>query len=120
VGEVPAELMHGYEAFPIDQQWQWVAVVDGRIVGQLLGANMHGLLFILRLTMLADAPPSCLLCLLRQAFRDAEAQGCMAYMTFLSDQQPAEVKLMRIVQRHNGYLESFSGAVAAGRLEVHN
>ena len=119
VGEVPPELMVGFEAFSIDPQWQWVAVVDGQIKAQVLCANAHGLLFILRLTALPDAPRGCwLIGLLREVLREAKAQGCLGYVTFLSDQNPHEAQLLRIVQRIGGMLMPQSGAWAFGSVET--
>jgi hypothetical protein len=48
---------------------------------------------------------------------DARAMGMLGYLTMLSDSSKQERQLMRIVQRHGGYLEPTSGAIAAGRLE---
>jgi len=110
--------MTGFEALQIELEWQWVAVHDGRVVAQLLAAHAHQLLLILRLTALPDAPPGTVLRLLRGVMREAKARGLVAYLTFLSDQTGAEVKLMRIIQRHDGYFQPFTGVVAAGRVEV--
>lgn len=118
VNEVPPELLVGFEAFKIDPEWQWVLVVDGKIMAQLLGANTHGVLTIMRLSGLPDAPQGWALMLCRRALKDSAAQGLIGFMTFLSDNRKAERRLMRIVHRMGGYLIPVSGVWAAGRLET--
>lgn len=118
VGEVPAELMSGLEVFKIDPEWQWVAVVEGRVVAQLLAVNAHGVLLMLRLTALPDAPKTWAVNLFREVMREARAMGCIGFTTFLSDSRPHEIKLMKIVQRLGGYLEPVSGAWVAGSTEI--
>jgi hypothetical protein len=110
--------MRGFEAFRIDPEWQWVVVQDGRVVAHLLAANAHGLLFILRLTAFPEAPRGWLVRMLRQVLRDAKTQGCLGYVTFLSDQSPREVKLMRVVEKAGGMLMPQSGAWAFGSIET--
>jgi hypothetical protein len=117
-GEVPQELMRGFEAFSIDLEWQWVVVADGQVKAQILCTNAHGLLFILRLTALKDAPHAWLFRLLREVFREAKAQGCLGYVTFVCDQNPPEIKLMRLVQKAGGMLMPQSGAWAFGSIET--
>ena len=116
--EVPPELMRGFEAFRVDPEWQWVLVHDGRVVAQLLAANMHGVAYLMRLSALREAPQGWAVRLFRQMLRDAKAAGMLGYMVLLTDGTKAERRLMRIVQRHGGYLEPVTGVVAAGRLEV--
>lgn len=118
VGEVPPALMVGFEAFTIDREWQWVAVHEGQVKAQLLAVNAHGLLLMLRLTALPDAPRGWAVRLFREVMKDARALGCIGFTTFLSDQNPQEVKLMKIVQRLGGYFEPQSGAWVAGSTEI--
>jgi hypothetical protein len=110
--------MRGFEAFRIDPEWQWVAVLDGRIVGQLLAANMHGVLYLMRVTAVAHAPKGWALALFRQVMAEAKAAGLIGYMVLLTDGSKVERRLMSIVQRHGGYLEPVTGVLAAGHLEV--
>jgi hypothetical protein len=117
VGEVPEELMAGFEAFKIDQEWQWVLVHEGKVKAQLLGANAHGVLIILRLTATKDAPHGWAVKMFRAVMRECKENGVIGFTTFLDDRQKPEVKLMKIVQRF-GYLLPASGAWAAGSTEV--
>jgi|SRR5215469_8029572 len=118
VGEVPIELMTGFEAFSIDSEWQWVLVENGKIKAQMLCANAHGLLIIIRLTSLPDVSKGWLVRMFREVMRDARENGCIGYATFLADDNPKELKLMRIVQKSGGFLLPKSGAWAAGSTEV--
>jgi len=118
VGEVPAELMAGFEALPIDPEWQWVLVAGGRIVAQMLGARMHGLLLVMRLTAFPDAPRGWAVKMFRAALAEARSQGIIGYVTFLSDANPQERKLMKIVQHSGGMIIPASGAWACGSTEV--
>lgn len=118
VGEVPAELITGFESLVLDREWQWVLVHEGKVKAQMLCANAHGLLLIMRLTALPDAPPGWLVRFFREVMRDARANGCIGFTTFLSDQNPQEVKLMRIVQRLGGVMYPQTGAWVAGSTEI--
>lgn len=118
VGEVPAELMTGFEVLPVDREWQWVLVHEGKVKAQMLTINAHGLLFIMRLVALPDAPHGWAIKLFRQVMREAKDLGLIGFMTFLADQNSQEVKLMKIVQRLGGILIPQSGVWAAGSTEV--
>lgn len=118
VGEVPPELIVGFEAFKIDPEWQWVLAVDDKIVAQMLCADMHGMLCILRLTAFEDAPVSWLVRFLRGVLAEAHRREMIGYVTFLSDANPQERKLMRIVQRSGGMLMAATGAWGFGSTEV--
>lgn len=119
VGEVPVELVAGFETLKIDTEWQWVVVCDGKVVAQMLCAPMHGIMAILRLTAFKDAPHNWTLRLFRQALTEARGEGMIGYATFLSDANPQEVKLMKIIQRSGGMLLPQSGAWGFGSSEVH-
>jgi hypothetical protein len=118
VNEVPADLMRGLEAFRIDPEWQWVLIVDGHVKAQMLCANAHGILLILRLTSFPDAPHGWLIGMLRHIGAEARQAGCIGFISFLSDQNPAEVKLMRVVQRMSGFVLPITGAMVAGSTEM--
>lgn len=109
--------MRGFEAWKIDLEWQWVAVHEGRIVAQLLAAPMHGMLYLMRLTALPEAPKTWAVKLFRQMLRDGREAGLIGYLVLLQDSTPEQRRMMRIVQRHAGYLEPVTGVLAAGRLE---
>lgn len=118
VGEVPTELMAGFEALKIDPEWQWVLVVDGKVEAQMLCAPMHGLLVILRVVAFKEAPRSWLVKFLRRVMEEAKGLGLLGYVTFLSDLNPQERKLMKIIQHSGGLLIPASGAWGVGSTEV--
>lgn len=118
VGEVPAELIVGFEAFKIDPEWEWVLVVEGKIVAQMLCANTHGVLTILRLSSLPGAPNGWALTLCRRVFKECAELGLIGFMTFLADNRKAERRLMSIISRTGGYLMPSTGVWAVGRLET--
>lgn len=118
VNEVPQELIVGFEAFKIDAEWQWVLVVDGKIKAQMLCAPMHGLLAIMRITAFDDAPRGWTLNFFRAALADARRKGMIGYVTVLTDQNPKERKLMRVIQRSGGMLMPITGAWGFGSTEV--
>lgn len=107
----------GFESFPLDCEWTWVALIDDSIVALLVAGQVQSLLLLLRIAVTSNAPPATCLVLLRRAFRDARRRGCLGFLTFLSDSAAAESQLMRIVQRADGDLTpSPSGVWASGRL----
>jgi hypothetical protein len=116
VNEVPMDLLVGFESFRIDPEWVWVLVVDGKIKAQMLCANTHGVLTIMRISSLPDAPNGWALTLCRRVFKDCREQGLIAFMAFLSDGKKAERRLMRITERLGGFLVPVTGAWAAGSL----
>lgn len=111
---MPAELLWGLEAFTIDPHWQWVLVDGDQVKAQMLCVNAHGILMMLRLTALPDAPAAWAVRLFREVLREARSRGCIGFMTFLADSNPQELKLMRIAQRHGSYFIPQSGAWVAG------
>jgi hypothetical protein len=114
VGEVPAELLVGFEARMIDPEWQWVLVHEGKVVVQMLCAPAHGMLMILRLTALPEAPHGWGVRFFRYVLKEAQERGLIGYETFLSDENEAEQRLMTIIQRAGGWLIPSSGVWACG------
>jgi hypothetical protein len=118
VGEIPSALIEGFEWLKVDPEWQWVLVIDGKVMAQCLCAPIHGVLTIIRLKALPKLPPGSLLHFLRQIFRDADSRGMLGYVIFLSDQTAVERKLMRIVQRAGGTFIPVTGVWGFGPLKV--
>ena len=115
---VPEKLMEGnLEALKLDYNWQWVVEHEGEIVAQVLCSPCHGLIHILRISSMPEAPHGWAVVALRRVLSDAKARGMIGFMTLLADKQPAEVKLMKIIQRQGGQLVPFYGALAFGSTE---
>lgn len=117
VGEVPEELIVGFETRRIDPEWQWVLVEDDKVKAQLLCCNAHGVLMMLRITALPDAPEGWALKLFRKVLSDCADQGMLGYMTFLSDATKPERRLLTIAARQGAYVVPVSGSWIAGRME---
>jgi hypothetical protein len=103
VSDIPEALREGenWELLTLDPEWVWLAHgQDGKIVGVLIAAPCHGLVFIWRVKMLPGAPHWALGRLFRQFIRDLRKRGCMGYLTFLDlTNRPAERALARIAFR---------------------
>jgi hypothetical protein len=114
-GEViPSELMENLGSMTVDPEWQWLAEYDGKIVGQILGVNAHGILMLIRITATPEAPKYWPVLGLRKVLADARERGCIGYLCFLDDRQPQEVKMMRMIQKQGGILLPVIGVWAAG------
>ena len=118
LGEIPAELIVGFEVMPLDPQWVWVIEHENRIVALVITHNMNGILLLLRMNATSSAPREWAVVALRQVLTEAKERGLMGFLTLLQDSKPQEVKLMRIAQRNGAVLLPFSGALAFGSLEV--
>lgn len=104
----------GFEDLTLNPRWVWIVEHKGRPVVILITINAHGLLILLRIGAIPEAPLHWPLVLFPQVFAEAKARGCKGYYTFLDDRQPTEVKLMRIVLRTEGALLPAYGAWAVG------
>jgi hypothetical protein len=111
---IPEELMAGLEYFQIVESWQWLVLHQDKIVAQILTAPMHGVLLLLRMMSLPEAPHGWLVLALRRIMADAKAKGLFGAVVLLDDRRPQEVKMMRIAQRSGGMLLPYCGALAVG------
>lgn len=115
--EIPAELMQGFEAFQIAENWQWLVFHEGKVIAQILTCPAHGLLIFLRMMSLPEAPPFWLVVALRRILADARERGLFGYVILLEDSRPKEVKMMRLAQKGGGMLQPFYGVLAFGSTE---
>jgi hypothetical protein len=123
VKAIPDALKDG-EAWPIldlDPEWAWVAYEEDRIVGLLIAAPCHGMVFLWRIKMLPSAKPTALLHLLRRFIRDIRARGCLGYIAMLDMTRPLEQALARIAFRAQGRfvpgaVSVICGSVSTGHL----
>lgn len=87
----------------------------------IVASFSHGWLVLWRILAISPLPAAIPLNwfmeALPQVFVEARARGCVGFLTLLSDDRPAEVKMARIVQRlaHGGILP-FRGSIGAGML----
>ncbi len=106
IAHIPDALKEGenWHLLDIDPDWVWCAYDDtDRVVGMLIAAPCHGLVFIWRVKMLPSAPPWAFGRLLRRFIRDIRRRKCLGYIALLDIvNQPAEQALSRIVFRAGG------------------
>ena len=100
--QIPRELAEGenWELLTLDPNWIWLEEADGEVVGILIAAPCHGLVFIWRVKMLSSAPYWALGKLFRRFIRDLKARGSLGYIAMLDiSSRPAEQALARIAFR---------------------
>src|SRR5262252_71742 len=97
---IPAALKEGepWLMLDLDPEWVWFARgAAGEIVGILIAAPCHGLVFVYRLRMLPEAPYMSLVRLFRTFIRDLRRRGAIGYLAMLDVlHSPMEAKLARI------------------------
>lgn len=99
-GEPTPFLLKEFANLKLDGQWAYLAENEqGKVVGALLTANVHGLLAILRLITDEEAPPTTALRLLRAAFRESRERGLLGAVTLLEPRRPVERKLGKLLER---------------------
>ena len=99
---IPEGLKEGesWHLLSLDPDWVWLARDESEIVGILVAAPCHGLVFIWRLKMLPEASSMALLRLLRTFIRDLRKRRCLGYMALLNvSDRPEEQALARIAFR---------------------
>ena len=117
----PEELKAGepWIALDLDPDWVWVAHDErGAIVGLLIAAPCHGMVFLWRIKMLPTAPHFALGRLFRAFIRDLRKRGCVGYMALLDVvSSPTEQQLAKIAFRAGAMFTTAStvvyGSVAA-------
>ena len=119
-GEViPAGLGAEFRTFKIDPDWCWVVTdEDDNIIAVCLAANLHGLLYLVRLRALPDAPCEWAVPLLRRVFSDSAERGCEQYIAFLEDDRDAEQRLAAMVTHAGGMLREWRGVIGFGLTDV--
>ena len=120
---LPVELQnHGM--FYLIPEWAWVVECDAYPApfAIIVASQAHSWLVLYRILAISPLPPGVPLTwfmeALPQVFAEARLRGCVGFMTFLADNQPAEVKMARIITRlGKGGTLPFQGSIGAGMLE---
>ena len=114
----PVPFVHGLEAMTLDHNWVWAAIHKTRICGLLVGANVHGMFYILRIVIPRNAPRSTALVLLRQVRKSVSARGLEAWTTFLmpSPDTPIEEKLTRLSAQMQAQILPVYGVWIVGKV----
>lgn len=111
---LPPEL-RGHGLPFLDPEWCWVVEHDGQPIALFVSSFVHGLLVFWRLMATAKAKRvsvNWFLLAFPQILDTVKQRGCVGYMTMLQDGRPQEAKLARMVMRHGGLIEPFSGSLA--------
>jgi hypothetical protein len=93
---MPQHLGTGFESMPVMNSFVWVAEQDERIVGILMAAPCHGLLFLVRLRVLEGSPATVTLALFRRCIRDSKEMGFRGYFSYIDPQKETEAQLIPI------------------------
>lgn len=121
LANIPDELKadENWPLLHLDMEWVWLAHdQEGKIVGILIAAPCHGLVFIWRVKMLKSAPYWALGRLLRRFIRDIRQRGCLGYITWLDVcNRPAEEALAKIAFRA-GALFTTATTIVAGSVDA--
>lgn len=112
----PESLRPGMNFPKLDPRWAWGAYVAGECVAVLLAADVHGVVFFLKLNALENVEGAVIVKLLREATKQLRERGYSSFITFLDASKAKELKLARIVQRFGGFLLPISGFWAMGKL----
>lgn len=103
LNSIPEQLKtdENWPLLQLDPEWVWLARnAADEVVGILIAAPCHGLVFIWRLKMLPEAPHWALGGLLRRFIRDLRKRSCLGYITFLDVcNRSQEMALARIASR---------------------
>jgi hypothetical protein len=121
---LPATLLnHGMPYLAED--WVWVVELDAPIApvpfAIIITSFAHGWAVLWRVIALSPLPPvvplTWFLRALPQVFAEVRLRGCVGFVTLLSDDRPAEVKMARIITKlaHGGIMP-FQGSIGAGML----
>lgn len=99
----PQDLGTGFEAMPVMKSFCWVAEQDSRIVGILMAAPCHGLIFLVRVRVTDGAPIATTALLFRHCMRDAKAMGFVGYFSYIDPKRESEAAMIPICTRAGGF-----------------
>jgi acetyltransferase (GNAT) family protein len=99
---MPQNLGTGYEAMPVMKSYCWVAEHEGRIVGMLMAAPCHGVLYIARICVPEGAPKLTAAMLFRHVMADAKKMGFLGYFTHIDPSRETERAMIPICRKAKG------------------
>jgi len=99
---MPQHLGTGFESMPVMKSFCWVAETEGRIVGMLLAAPCHGLIYIARVRVEETAPPITALLLFKNCLRDCKQMGFLGYWAHIDPTRESERAMIPICRRAKG------------------
>jgi hypothetical protein len=99
---MPQHLGTGFEQMVVMNDFVWVAEKGGKIIGILMAAPCHGVIFFVRLRTEKDAPPMAVTLLFRKCVRDCQERGFKGYFTYVDPSIEAERKFIPICRKAGG------------------
>jgi hypothetical protein len=94
--QMPQNLGTGYESMPVMNSFVWVAEEEEKIIGILMAAPCHGLIFLMRLRVLEGSNPMVALLLFRHCMKDSKEMGFRGYFSYINPQIEADAKMIPI------------------------
>jgi hypothetical protein len=114
---MPQHLGTGFENMPVMKSFCWVAEYNGSVVGMLMAAPCHGLLYIARLRIEDGAPRATALLLFRKMMRDAKERGLLGYFTHIDPSRESERAMIPICRKAKGLQINLMQIPLAGSVE---
>jgi len=97
----PQHLATGFEGMAVMNSFCWVAERNDRIIGILMAAPCHGLVFIVRIRA-EEGNPMAVPMLFRNCMRDCKELGFVAYFSYIDPQRELEASMIPICTRAGG------------------
>lgn len=98
----PQHLGTGFETMPVMNSFVWVAERDERIIGILMAAPCHGLIFIVRIRVEEGSNPAVVHLLFRHCMKDCKEMGFIGYFSYIDPQRESEAAMISICTRAGG------------------
>ena len=114
---MPQHLGTGFEQMAVMNEFVWIAEKGGKIVGILMCAPCHGIIFIVRLRAEKDAPPMTVTLLLRKCVKDCKERGFKGYFTYVDPSIETERKFIPICRKAGGLQVAPVQVALVGKLE---
>lgn len=99
---MPQHLGTGFEAMPVMNSFVWVAENKEKIVGILMAAPCHGLIFFVRFRIEETAPKIVAHLLFRHCIKDCLAMGFKGYFTYVDPAREMERQMIPICRKAGG------------------
>jgi len=100
------------------REWVWVAKDDGNPVGVVVGAPVHGLVYLARIRTSEGAPSTTVLALMRKCFADCKERGFFGFFTQLNPTLREESKLIGVIRSTGGKQLEDPLVMVAGGLDT--
>lgn len=115
---MPQHLGTGYEQMPVINDFVWIAEQTGKVIGILMAAPCHGVLFLVRARVEKDAPKITISLLFRKCMRDAVDRGFKGFFTFIDPTIETERRFIPICQLAGGIQIPTLQIALVGKLET--